>query len=151
MNENTNQKNIRLLEIIIMVGVIGILSTLAAIGVNNAQKKTRDNRRIEDMVMVRSAMQLIYNQSGSFNGDTCAAETRVADCSGPELVKYINNIRELRDPDSNGVSCSQNFVKGCDYSFKSLTNESYSVYFYLEVGTQGLAKGPHLLTEQGIQ
>jgi len=144
-------KGLTLIEIIIAVAVIGILATLAAVGVNNAQKKTRDNRRIEDMVMIRSAMQLIYNQTGSFNDNTCTEGARVSDCRGEEILNLVNNIQDLRDPNSKGISCVQDFSKGCDYSFNTLTAENYSIYFYLETGTQGYEKGPHVLTEQGIQ
>ncbi len=148
MNEN---KGLTLVEIIISVAVIGLLATLAAVAVNNSQKKVRDNRRIEDMVMIRSAMQLIYNESGSFNANTCSEGARVADCRGEELLKYINNIQNLTDPDSKGISCVQDFSKGCDYAFQALSSDGYSVFFYLENGTQGYAEGQHVLTEQGIQ
>ena len=148
MNEN---KGLTLVEIIIAVAVIGILATLAGLAVNNSQKKVRDNRRIEDMVMIRSAMQLIFNESGSFNKNTCAEGMKVADCEGEEFRKYINNVPALRDPDSKGFSCVQDFSKGCDYAFQTLSSESYSVFFFLEKGTQGYAEGQHVLTERGIQ
>jgi len=144
-------KSLTLIEIIIIVGVIGLLATLAAVGVNGSQKKVRDNRRIEDMVMIRSSMQLIYNQTGTFSENTCAEGSKVADCQGAELIQMVNNLQQLRDPDSKGVSCADSHEKGCDYAFNTLTTDTYSVLFYLETGTQGFAEGPHVLTEQGIQ
>lgn len=151
MNEQQTKKGLTLIEIIIIVAVVGLLATLAAIAVNNSQKNVRDNRRVEDMVMIRSAMQLIFNQSGSFNNATCTEGARVADCQGEEIVKIINNINQLRDPDSSGISCVQDFSERCDYAFNTLTKETYSVLFFLEEGTQGFEAGPHVLTEQGIQ
>lgn len=148
MNEN---KGLTLVEIIIAVAVLGILATLAAVGVNNAKQKTRDNRRLEDMRLLRSAMQLVYNETGSYNENICEAGMRVADCRGEELLKVVDNIQRLRDPDSKGVPCTQDFSEGCDYAFQSINSDSYSVFFYLEEGTQGYAKGQHVLTEQGIQ
>jgi type II secretory pathway pseudopilin PulG len=144
-------KKLTLIEIIIATAVIGILATLASLGVNGAQKKTRDNRRIEDMNIIRSAMKIIYNQTGSYNGQTCQEGALVADCRGEEIVKLINNINQLKDPASKGISCVQNFGKDCDYAFSVLNDESFSVLFYLEEGTQGLVKGQHILTEKGFQ
>lgn len=139
------------MEIIIAVTVLGILATLAAVGVNNAKQKTRDNRRLEDMRLLRSAMQLVYNETGSYNENICEPGMRVADCRGEELLRVVDNIQRLRDPNSNGVPCTQDFSEGCDYAFQSINSDGYSVFFYLEEGTQGYAKGQHVLTEQGIQ
>lgn len=153
MNENTNQnqKGLNLMQIIIMVAVVGLIAALTAVALTNSQKKVRDNRRVEDMVMIRSALQLIYNQTGSYNDSTCTEGAMVSACRGDEINKLINNLNQLRDPDSSGIACTQSFEKGCDYAFQTLTQNNYSVLFYLENGTQGFAEGQHILTEQGIQ
>jgi len=146
-----SKQGFTIIELVIALAVLGLLATLAAVAVNGAQKKVRDNRRIEDMNMIRSAMQLIYNQTGSYDENTCAAESKVADCQGEEILKLIDNIQDLKDPASKGLSCVAKFDKGCDYAFKTLNHDSYSVLFYLEKGTQGYSKGPHILTGEGIQ
>jgi len=49
-----------LMEILIVVGLIGILLAIAAVSYSSAQKKSRDSRRMSDLQGIRNAMEQYY-------------------------------------------------------------------------------------------
>lgn len=50
-----------LLELLVVVGIIAILVSLAAVAYNTAQKSTRDSRRRADIKAVQNALEQYYS------------------------------------------------------------------------------------------
>ena len=52
-----NKKGFTLIEILIVVGLIGLLGTLSAIAIGSARSKMRDAKRLSDVRMLQSALE----------------------------------------------------------------------------------------------
>ena len=55
-----------LVELLVVVAIIGILATVVVISYSGAQKKARDARRQSDMSTIEQALNLYYNDLGSY-------------------------------------------------------------------------------------
>jgi prepilin-type N-terminal cleavage/methylation domain-containing protein len=60
-------KGFTLLELLIVIGLIGILVTIAAVAYSSAQKKSRDSRRTSDIKALQAASeQYSANNNGTY-------------------------------------------------------------------------------------
>ena len=55
-----------LVEIMIVVAIIGLLSTLSIVALNNARARARDSRRLADIKQVQTALELYYSDVGLY-------------------------------------------------------------------------------------
>ena len=62
----TYKKGFTLIELLVVIAIIGILSSVVLASLNGARIKSRDVKRKEDMVQVRTALELYYNDNGSY-------------------------------------------------------------------------------------
>lgn len=65
-----------LLELLIVIALIGILITIAAVSYSSAQKKTRDSRRMTDVKNIQTALEQYYADN---NGAYPAQGTAMGD------------------------------------------------------------------------
>lgn len=89
-----------LIELLIVIGIIGILSTVVTVSIHNAQAKARDAKRINDVAQLANALRLYYNDFRSFPfnpnpGSTCYYDQDFAQ-SGSAFYS-ANCLHELRD------------------------------------------------------
>jgi len=63
-----NKKGFTLIEILIVVGIIGILSSVVLIGLGPTQRLGRDARRLADLRNVQNALELYFNRCGYYPG-----------------------------------------------------------------------------------
>lgn len=61
-----NQKGFTLIEMLVVVAIIGILSTIVVIGVRGAREGARDAKRISDLRTIAANLELLY-QAGNWN------------------------------------------------------------------------------------
>lgn len=90
----TNKKGFTLIELLIVVAIIGLLATLAIIGLTTAQQRARDTKRVADVKSIVSALELYWNET--------AAYPLLNNASGPDintwpelntaLSAYINQL-----------------------------------------------------------
>ena len=62
-----------LVEILIVVAIIGILASVALVGLGPVQKRGRDARRISDLREAQSAIELYYSKCGYYPGTAQAS------------------------------------------------------------------------------
>ena len=60
------QRGFTLIEILIVVAIIGILSSVILIGLGSARARARDARRIADLKEVQNALELYYGKAGMY-------------------------------------------------------------------------------------
>jgi type II secretion system protein G len=60
------QKGFTLIEILIVISILGIISTVALGNFRNSQLKGRDLRRKEDLRHLKAAVELYYNDYGRY-------------------------------------------------------------------------------------
>lgn len=59
-----------LLELLVVIGIIGILLALVTVSFTSAQKQSRDSRRKQDLAAIQNALEQYYSQN-SFVYPTC--------------------------------------------------------------------------------
>lgn len=62
MNKN-NKKGFTLVELLVVISIIGILSSFAIVSLNSARMKARDALRKGDMAQLRTALNLYYDEN----------------------------------------------------------------------------------------
>jgi|GEM_PF-3931908 len=85
------QKGFTLIELLVVVAIIGLLSSLIAVGFGNARLRSRDAKRLSDMNQVKSGMDLFYTSAGGYPDATIWNAGAVA-CSGQ---RYMEVPRDL--------------------------------------------------------
>ncbi len=62
----TDNKGFTLIELLVVIAIIGLLSTVVFTSLNQARKKGRDGRRVQDINQIRGALELYYDRQGSY-------------------------------------------------------------------------------------
>ena len=66
MNFKNRSKGFTLIEMLIVITIIALLASLILVGMGGARAKTRDSRRIADLMGVMGALELYYAKNYSF-------------------------------------------------------------------------------------
>jgi prepilin-type N-terminal cleavage/methylation domain-containing protein len=129
------EKGFTLIELLVVIAVIGLLSSVILASLNNARKKGRDTRRIEDLRQIGNEIAILDTGGAAtaFVGCT-AAGTRVTNCTTPDLSSY-------KDPSGATNACTSGATATCDYAIGKNTlstanpdSQNWEVCAYLEVG-----------------
>ncbi|MDP2593411.1 MAG: prepilin-type N-terminal cleavage/methylation domain-containing protein, partial [bacterium] len=59
-------KGFTLIELLVVISIIGLLSAVVLASLNSARAKARDARRIADFATIQTALELFYDQTGSY-------------------------------------------------------------------------------------
>lgn len=59
--KKNKEKGFTLIELLVVVAIIGILASVVLASLNTAREKARDVKRKEDMVQLRTALAMYYN------------------------------------------------------------------------------------------
>lgn len=84
-----------LLELLVVIGIIGILVALATVSYSAAQKQGRDSRRKQDVVAIQNALEQYYSANG-YKYPTGACSQALSYIQGtwpkdPDGSDYINS------------------------------------------------------------
>jgi len=141
------RKGFTLIELLVVIAIIGLLSTLAVVSLNSARQKGRDAIRVSDVKQITTALEMYYQDAGSYptdaDGATLGDATHecidsdgfaAATCDGATV--YMDAIPA--DPGSNA------------YTYTSAAGADYTIDFDLESGAAGLDGTDCQATETGI-
>jgi len=143
-----------LVEMLVVISIVGILSTMIAVGVSRARSSAHDTRALADIGSLQRAIELSFIEETDYRtvlGDGCnAAGDQIVECDGT-ITGIIGDITLMRDLREHKGGCTS-ITTGCDYSVtEPATASTYQIGFWLEGGVAGYAKGAHYLTQAGIQ
>ena len=123
-----NKFGFTLIEILVVVSIIGVLSSITISSFATAQAKARDTRRMQDLKQIGNALNMYYNDNGQYP-QTGGYWLYSSDSIGwgklrDALVpKYISKLPV--DPINEGIFITSN----PSYSYLyAILNSSYSDY-----------------------
>jgi prepilin-type N-terminal cleavage/methylation domain-containing protein len=60
------KRGFTLIELLVVVAIVGLLATVATIAISGASKKARDTKRKADLSAIQKALDLYYQENGSY-------------------------------------------------------------------------------------
>jgi len=153
-----NKKGFTLVEMLVVISIIGILSSFAVVSLNSARQKARDALRKGDMAQLRTALNLYFDDndyqypicgtidpeaedygatvgSGAGTGSTCYNTILAEELTGGQYPLMGRLPEEPRNPD-NDPEESETFI----YRYVSDGRE-YAIAYTLEEGGEQLMRG----------
>jgi prepilin-type N-terminal cleavage/methylation domain-containing protein len=144
------KKGFTLVELLVVVSIVGLLSTLIVISLNDTKTKSHDARRLADINDFQKALELysadfnVYPVGtnlvlGSANVGCLSASGFTAVCPGGARV-YMGIVPA--NPGSGGI----------DYNYTSPADgQTYTIDFRTETDVSDIPAGDHVLVPAGIQ
>ena len=148
-----NNFGFTIIELLVVISIIGILSTISVVGFNNARQKARDSKRIVDTKQLATALNIYFNDIGAYP----ISETAITLGVSPNLVLCDAGFV------ASASSCSPGKIymakvpvnpspSGAPYSYisPSATPGNYSMTFTLEKSFGTLSYGEVTATNFGM-
>ena len=66
-----------LIELLVVIAIIGVIASIVMVNIDQARMKARDTKRVSDLKQLSLALELHYNEHGSYT----QPEAYAADCS----------------------------------------------------------------------
>jgi type II secretion system protein G len=83
MDHPSSQRGFTLVELLVVVMIIGILTTIVTVGLQSAKNKSRDAKRIADIKTIQLALATYYNDNGFYPRHIYAASNANPGVSDP--------------------------------------------------------------------
>lgn len=84
-----------LIELLIVVAIIGLLATLAAVGLSSARMKSRDTKRVTDLKQIQKALELSFDNTTGYpvvaSGLTLGTATADVLCNNGTGVVFVSD------------------------------------------------------------
>ncbi|MFA5184462.1 MAG: type II secretion system protein [Patescibacteria group bacterium] len=99
-----------LVELIVVIAIIGLLSSLSIVGLNSAREKAKITRRLADMKQIQTALEVYYDIYGYYpppnnNDDNCSGwDTGNKDHE--LLAGYLPGIMNIVPGDQDTTGCN---------------------------------------------
>jgi len=128
-----NKNGFTLVELIVVIAIIGIISTLVVVNFNSSRIRSRDAQRVNNIHEMQTALELYYNRYKNYPTAITAGQT-----FSSNGIIYIDPVPTNPSPRNDG-SCPNS-----DYTYaQSNTFQSYVITFCLGVGAADLSSGTH--------
>ena len=132
------QAGFTLVELLVVMGVIGVLATVVSImAISNNFQKGRDARRKTDLEAIRSALELYKNDNGVYPPPRADGTPWTGWCT----YIYNSTYPQVKDALVNGGYLSEvpqdPVYRGTnqDYFYRMVTTQSYLLVANMEVAT----------------
>jgi prepilin-type N-terminal cleavage/methylation domain-containing protein len=121
-----------LIELLVVIAIIGLLATLAAVGLASARMKSRDNKRVADVKTLMKALEVSYVASAGYPVNTTALNLGVIGAN-PAGSKVLCDV--------GGVPTFQGTAAGCGTIHMSLVPSDPTIGSYYTYKSYNSAGG----------
>ena len=136
----TNTRAFTLIELLVVIAIIGILATLAIVSLSTARSSSRDAKRLADLKQLQTALEVYYNDYGSY-------PTLLSDLSSSSLpIKYLETVPTSPTPaDGDCTATSNSYIYNTSYD-----KSSYSIHTCIGANTNSISKGLVVASPNGL-
>ncbi|MFA5644630.1 MAG: FISUMP domain-containing protein [Patescibacteria group bacterium] len=147
MFRKKNNKNLKsaftLVELLVVIAIIGILATLAIVAIQNTRAKARDTKRIADVKQIQIALELYFNDNGSYPVSTSVTSS-IRSASRVYMEMYP---QAPTPPDGDCTESNNQYV----YTETGEDNGSYALSFCLGRPALEFSSGDITATPLGLE
>jgi len=118
------QAGFTLIELLLVIAIIGLIATLAVVGLNRARAKNRDAKRLADIKTLQTALALYLDRNGRYpdgDGNGCGGwDTPQGNSFIPALITDGEMSTPVQDPLTNTNCANYRYYRypptysGCD-------------------------------------
>jgi len=119
-----------LIELLVVMAILGIIVTMATIGLTKVRIKARDDKRVSDIGQLQKALEMYRNDNDVYPGSIVAGQPLV----GPNGITYMKKIPAA--PNSLDGDCPAD-----SYVYTSLSSASYSITYCLGSAVSDVSAG----------
>ncbi len=135
----SNQKAFTLVEILVVLTIIGIVTTLATFALNGARIKARDAKRVAYVDQINTALGLYYMKYKSYPTMITPGQAFMV-----EGTKYLDPVPSNPTPRTDGICGNSEYT----YAVKS-DNSDYTLNFCLGAATGKAKTGVNSVSSGG--
>jgi len=147
-----NKKGFTIIELLVVVAIIGILSTISVVAFNVARMRNRDTKRLADMKQISTGLDLYFNDNGLYpvgNDVTLGVGSygRLCSTGFTTVTDNCSNIYIGAVPANPGPNA------GTDYKYTRGASPytTYDITFTLELKVGKLNSGLRTQNPEGIK
>jgi len=141
-----NKAGFTLIELLVVIAIIGLLSTLSVLALNSARARARDAKRVADVRQIQTALEMYYNDAGTYPTGSVASGTAITYGSST-YMRAVPSAPLIAD---GACGISQDYT----YEFRSVggvTGGSYTLKYCLGMSVNELPAGLNTATPAGMK
>jgi prepilin-type N-terminal cleavage/methylation domain-containing protein len=155
MQQNNFKKGFTLVELLVVISIIGFLSTVILVGFSGLREKTRDIKRVGVLDQTQKALETYYLRYKYYpnisQGGTCEVQTCTNGDGWETLRTILQNeglMNSLPAKSDGYIYCSDKTSNSQEYVLKSVLETNYEAlngpndfdgYFYTDWSCDDLA------------
>jgi len=127
---NFKKSGFTLIELLVVIAIIGLLASIVLVSLNSARAKARDAKRIADIRQIQAALEMYYDQNGTYpiSGNCGATSPNGGWCNS---VQSLSGGHWIRNGASNlGAYLSNDPIDPKQGSSPNWTPGGGGTYFY---------------------
>jgi len=137
---------------LVVIAIIGVLSTLAVVALGSARQKANDAKRLSDMKQIQTALELYYTDNNAYPTTTSdgmdlgdSSASRCLDSDGFKPIGTCNS-----SPYMGLVPAGPDTGEAYHFTSGDTNPTSYELIGSLKVGAGGFGIGTVTATESGM-
>ena len=90
MKKNKINRGFTLVELLVVISIIGVLTTILMVNFVGTREKANDSKKVQNLNSLKSALRLYYNDNQSYpNGSNCT------ECLDSLMNSYLPNTSNI--------------------------------------------------------